>query len=140
MARTPGYPTQGSLGCGIGAASTFPAWLGDFNLLVGGPAGGHRISVIGEDWGQDVGDLGRLANDRGWGRVVYHTTFPLRREQLEALGIEVEMLACDDPRYGADPVAIHLSDWVRKPSCFAWLGDREPVEVVNQHILVFSTE
>src|SRR5690606_12879824 len=39
------------LGCGVGAAATFPTWLGDFNLLVGGPAGGHRISVIGEDWG-----------------------------------------------------------------------------------------
>ena len=41
----------------IGVAWVYPAFLGDFSLLVGGPTGGHRISVIGEDWGQDVGDL-----------------------------------------------------------------------------------
>jgi hypothetical protein len=126
------------LGCGVGAAWTFPAWLGDFNLLVGGPAGGHRISVIGEDWGQDVGDLGELALDQGWERVVYYTKFPLRREELEALGLEVEKIGCDEPYYGSDPIAVHVSDWVRRGSCFAWLRDRVPSHVVNHHILVFA--
>lgn len=126
------------LGCAGGAAWTYPSWLGDFNLLVGGPAGGHRISVIGEDWGQDVGDLGQLALDRGWPRVVYYTTFPLRREQLESLGLEVDKLGCDEPYYGPDPVAVHISDWVRRGSCFAWLRERSPSHVVNHHILVFA--
>ena len=123
---------------GAGAAWTFPAWLGDFNLLVGGPTGGHRISVIGEDWGQDVGDLGQLALDQGWERVVYYTKFPLRREELESLGLEVEKIGCDDPYYGDDPIAVHISDWVRRGSCFAWLRDRAPSHVVNHHILVFT--
>ncbi|MFO7566851.1 MAG: glycosyltransferase family 39 protein [Enhygromyxa sp.] len=126
-----------ALGCGLGAAWSFPAWLGDFNLLVGGPAGGHRISVIGEDWGQDVGDLGELALDRGWERVVYYTNFPLRREALEARGLEVQKLRCGDPYYGPDPVVVHLSEWIRQGSCFAWLRDRAPTHVVNHHILVF---
>jgi hypothetical protein len=126
------------LGGGAGAAMTFPHWLGDFNLLVGGPAGGHRISVIGEDWGQDLGDLGELAQTRGWRRVVYYTKFPLRREELESHGVEVHKLGCDDPYYGPDPVVIHLSDWVRQSSCFTWLGDREPTIVVNHHLLVFG--
>jgi hypothetical protein len=125
------------LGCGAGAAWTFPNWLGDFSLLVGGPTGGHRISVIGEDWGQDVGDLGQLALDQGWKRVVYYTTFPLRREELEALGLHVKKIGCDEPYHGPDPVAIHVSDWFRRGSCFAWLGDRAPNHVVNHHILVF---
>jgi hypothetical protein len=125
------------LGCGAGAAWTFPNWLGDFSLLVGGPTGGHRISVVGEDWGQDVGDLGELALDQGWKRVVYHTTFPLRREELEALGLQVEKIGCNEPYYGPDPVAVHVSDWVRRGSCFAWLSDRTPTHVVNHHILVF---
>jgi hypothetical protein len=122
----------------IGVATAYPAFLGDFSLVVGGPKGGHNISVIGEDWGQDVGDLGRLAVDQRWDRIAYYTKFPLRREELETLGLEVEKIACHDPHYGSDPVAIHLDDWVRKPSCFTWLRQKTPTYVVNHHILVFQ--
>jgi hypothetical protein len=128
------------LGCAIGAAWTFPAWLGDFNLLVGGPAGGHRISVIGEDWGQDLGDLADLAEEQGWERLTYHTSFPLRREELEARGLKVRKIGCKKPYRGPDPVVIHLSDWVRRRHCFGWLGDRGPDHVVNDHLLVFEAE
>jgi hypothetical protein len=126
------------LGCALGAASTFPAWLGDFNLLVGGPSGGHRISVIGEDWGQDLGDLADLADAQGWTGLAYHTTFPLRREELEARGLEIHKLDCKQPYLGSDPVVIHLSDWARRRDCFTWLGERRPAHVVNHHMLVFE--
>ncbi|PRQ00579.1 ArnT family glycosyltransferase [Enhygromyxa salina] len=128
------------LGCAGGAAWTFPAWLGDFNAVVGGPAGGHEISVIGEDWGQDLGDLATLAEQQEWTQVAYHTTFPLRREELEARGLKVDKIGCDDPARAGDPVVIHLSDWVRRPKCFAWLGERDPDFVVNEHLLVFAPE
>jgi hypothetical protein len=126
------------LGCALGAAHTFPAYLGDFNLLVGGPTGGHRISVIGEDWGQDLGDLADLAEANGWTALAYHTTFPLRREELLARGLLVHKLECNRPYAGPDPVVIHLSDWVRRRSCFSWLGERRPAHVVNHHMLVFE--
>jgi hypothetical protein len=126
------------LGCALGAASTFPTWLGDFNLLVGGPSGGHRISVIGEDWGQDLGDLADLAEARGWTGVAYHTTFPLRREELMARGLSVHKLDCKEAYLGPDPVIIHLTDWARRPDCFRWLGERRPTHVVNHHMLVFE--
>lgn len=126
------------LGSALGAASTFPAYLGDFNLLVGGPSMGHRISVIGEDWGQDLGDLADLAQAQGWTGVAYHTTFPLRREELEARGLEVHKLDCKESYQGPDPVVIHLSDWVRRHDCFTWLGERRPAHVVNHHMLVFE--
>jgi 4-amino-4-deoxy-L-arabinose transferase-like glycosyltransferase len=126
------------LGCALGAASTFPAWLGDFNVLVGGPSGGHRISVIGEDWGQDLGDLADLAEAQGWTGLAYHTTFPLRREELEARGLELHKLGCKQVYRGTDPVVIHLSDWVRRRSCFTWLRERSPAHVVNHHMLVFE--
>jgi 4-amino-4-deoxy-L-arabinose transferase-like glycosyltransferase len=136
--RRPGLVGACMLGCALGAGWTFPTWLGDFNLLVGGPTGGHRISVIGEDWGQDLGDLADLAQTQGWTGLAYHTTFPLRREELEARGLEVHKLGCKQPYAGPDPVVIHLSDWVRRPNCFTWLGERRPAHVVNHHMLVFE--
>ena len=130
-----------SLGCVLGAAWTFPAWLGDFNLLVGGPAGGHRISVIGEDWGQDLDDLADLAEQQGWTELAYFTPFPLRREVLEARGLEVDKFGCDEPQGGAKPVVLHISDLARRGErCFAWLGDREPAFVVRHHLLVYVDE
>jgi 4-amino-4-deoxy-L-arabinose transferase-like glycosyltransferase len=126
------------LGCALGVAWTYPRWLGDFNLLVGGQAGGHRISVIGEDWGQDLGDLADLAHARGWSALAYHTTFPLRDEELESRGLEVHDLDCKEAYAGPAPVVIHLSDWVRRPACFEWLGERTPAHVVNHHLLVFE--
>lgn len=128
------------LGCVIGAAWTFPTWLGDFNLLVGGPRGGHRISVIGEDWGQDLADLADTAHERGWSSLAYHTSFPLRREELESHGIEVHKFSCDEPPPGPEPepVVVHLSDWERRRNCFAWLRDRRPAHVINHHLLVFE--
>jgi hypothetical protein len=128
------------LGCAAGAAWTFPSWLGDFNLLVGGPAGGHRISVTGEDWGQDLGDLAELAHAQGWERIVYHTNFPLRREELEARGLKVHKIGCKKPYDGPDPIVIHLSDWARRHHCFEWLDHRQPTHVINHHLLVFEPE
>ncbi|PRQ03078.1 hypothetical protein ENSA5_17970 [Enhygromyxa salina] len=138
--RGPALVLSCVLASAVGAAWTFPAWLGDFNLLVGGPAGGHRISVIGEDWGQDLGDLAELAEAEGWEQVAYHTTFPLRREELESRGLKVRKIGCKKPYRGPDPVVIHLSDWARRHSCFTWLDGREPAHVVNHHLLVFETE
>ena len=126
------------LGSALGAAWTFPHWIGDFNVLVGGPTGGHRISVIGEDWGQDLGDLADLAHARGWEGLAYQTSFPLRREELESRGLVVYDLDCKESYEGPYPVVIHLSDWVRRPTCFKWLSERRPAHVVNQHMLVFE--
>jgi hypothetical protein len=138
--RAPALVLACVLGCAGGAAWSFPNWLGDFNVLVGGSAGGHRMSVIGEDWGQDLGDLATLAEQQGWAQISYHTNFPLRREELEARGLKVRKLGCKQAYLGPDPVVIHLSDWVRRRQCFAWLGERAPSFVVNAHLLVFVTE
>lgn len=127
------------LGNAVGAASTFPHWLGDFNVLVGGPEGGHHISMIGEDWGQDVGDLAKLAHEQGWTRIRYATIFSPRRLELTHAGIQSVRLNCNKPYVGRDPIAIHASDWIRsRDRCYAWLG--EPDIVINQHILVFVPE
>ncbi|MFV8749229.1 ArnT family glycosyltransferase [Nannocystaceae bacterium ST9] len=121
---------------GVGAASTYPRWLADFNVLVGGETGGHAISMVGEDWGQDVQPLIELAHERGWKRLRYVTKFAPRRYELTAAGIQTTRLKCKTPYHGRDPVVIHATDWVRyRESCYAWLG--EPDIVINHHILVF---
>ena len=130
------------LGAGLaasvaGAAWTFPAWLGDFNVLVGGPEGGHEISIIGEDWGQDMGDVALLANEQGWERVVYYGSFPLRADEMRMRGVKVSKIKCKKEYSTRDPAVVHVTDWVRRRGCLGWLGEREPDYVVNHHMLVF---
>lgn len=127
------------LGSVAGAAWTFPNYLGDFNALVGGPAGGRYISVVGEDWGQDLGDVAELADEMGWERVAYFTPFPLRREELESRGLKVRKIGCDEPYEGLDPVLIHMSDWYRRANCFEWIT-REPDFIINHNMLVFGPD
>ena len=137
-ARARGFVVACVLGNAIGAAWTFPTWLGDFNLLVGGPTGGHFISVVGEDWGQDLDDLALALEREGVTKIRYYTSFYSRQEELEAAGIRVVRLRCNKPREGPEPIVIHRADWVRQRSgCFEWMGDAEPDLVVNHHMLVF---
>ncbi|NVB37562.1 hypothetical protein G6O69_06940 [Pseudenhygromyxa sp. WMMC2535] len=127
------------LGSGVAAVATsFPAYLGYFNALAGGPGGGRWISVIGEDWGQDLGDVAEAAEEHGWTRVAYYSHFPLRREALEARGLEVTRMGCKRRYRGPDPMIVHLSDWVRRQNCFRWLEGREPVAFVNYNVLLFA--
>ncbi|GEM_PF-2646407 len=128
-----------SLGGGVFAVgATFPHYLGYFSVLTGGPAGGRWVSIIGEDWGQDLADVAEIAHERGWTKLVYYNQFPLRREELEARGLEVEKMRCKTPYTGPDPVVIHAADWVRRTKCFTWMEDREAEYFVNYNVLVFA--
>ncbi len=121
-----------------GAAWTCPHWLGDFNVLVGGPRGGHFISIVGEDWGQDLGDLAEALDQRGISKIRYSTTFYLRADELRNLGLEVRLIRCKRPHYGPEPIVLHRVDWARQRTrCFEWMGELEPDFVVNHHMLVF---
>lgn len=137
-ARARGFVIACVLANAAGAAWTFPHWLGDFNVLVGGPAGGHFISIVGEDWGQDLGDVAAALDQRGVTRVRYYTTFFLRQDELEHAGLAVDRLRCKKPYHGPDPIVLHRTDWIRqRTSCFEWIGEREPDLVINHHMLVF---
>jgi hypothetical protein len=126
------------LGNAIGAAWTFPHWLGDFSLMVGGPRGGHFISIVGEDWGQDLGDVAQELQQRGVTDIRYYTTFYLRSEELQHAGLVVKRLRCNKPHHGPEAIVLHATDWIRhRERCFLWMGDAEPDFVVNHHVLVF---
>lgn len=64
----------------------FPDFLGYFNLLVGRPLG-HRISMIGEDWGQNTVDLAR--DWRGKTSTLYYGSYPMGGlDEMRLWGVE----------------------------------------------------
>lgn len=124
--------------CVGGALLVRPLFLGDFNLLAGGRQGGLRISVLGDDWMQDVGDLARLARARGLSPIYYYSGFTTPRLELRHFGIDAEKLACGKAPPPGAWAAVHVSDLRTKPECFRALTAREPDTVVNDHVFVYA--
>lgn len=120
----------------VSTAMAHPRYLGDFNWMVGGRAGGHYVSVIGEDWGQDVSELADWQRETGE-PVAYHSRKSLRYRALEAMEVEFEKLGCDEDPPEGHWVAFHLSSRARQRKCVRRYKDREPDVVLNDHILLF---
>jgi hypothetical protein len=120
----------------IATLVAYPRFVGDFNWLVGGRSGGHWVSVIGEDWGQDVNELAKWQNQREV-PVSYFTRNELRYSELEHHGAEVHRFQC----YFKPPedhwVAFHVTPRVRENRCLVPYAGREPDLVLNDHILLF---
>ena len=115
----------------------FPHFLGYFNILVGGPWGGNRISVIGEDWGQDIANLAKTADHSR--PLYYHTGFTLRIDELKRFGIDVKYLRCREIPPAGSQVALHRSDIVRRGDrCFAWRTSCTLKTTVNHHIELYE--
>jgi hypothetical protein len=123
----------------VGTAIAHPRYLGDFNWLVGGRAGGHYVSVIGEDWGQDISELADWQRAEGV-PLAYHTRKSLRYSELRALGIDYYKLGCDEEPPEGHWVAIHRSQVARQRKCVRRYKDREPDVVLNDHIFLFRPE
>ena len=115
----------------------FPHYLGYFNILVGGPWGGSQISVIGEDWGQDVAGLAKVVDRTR--PLYYHTGFTLRIDELKRFGVDVRYLRCNQVPPTESQVALHRSDIVRRGDhCFAWRTSCKVKTTVNHHIVVYE--
>jgi hypothetical protein len=123
----------------IGTAIAHPRYIGDFNWLVGGRAGGHYVSVIGEDWGQDVSELAEWQRAEGV-PLAYHTRKSLRYSALTGMGIEYHKLGCNAEPPKRHWVAIHRSQVARQRKCVQRYKNREPDVVLNDHILLFRPE
>ncbi|TPV92914.1 MAG: hypothetical protein B7733_23205 [Myxococcales bacterium FL481] len=121
-----------------GALIAFPHYIGDFNVLVGGPRGGLYVNVIGEDWGQDTAALADHVLESGKSPLYYYTNFTLRRFELSERGVDVRKFSCKKRPPPGGLIAIQRSDWVRKPGCFRWLREREPDATVARHLYVFD--
>lgn len=121
----------------LGTLIAHPDYIADFNWLVGGRKGGHWVSVVGEDWGQDVNRLAWWQKERGV-QVRYYAGHRMRYAELEHAGGEVKRLRCGSTAGTGEWAAIHLTDQVRKANCVRRYHDREPDLVLNDHILLFE--
>jgi len=89
--------------------ANWPRYLTYFNEAVGGRRGGLKISVVGEDWGQDVSALSSLQKKHNLYPLFYQ---PYISTNPKSWGLEYENLNCSPARPGY--YAIHLTQLKRK--------------------------
>jgi hypothetical protein len=122
----------------VAGATAGPDYLGYFNLLAGGREGGHRISIYGEDWGQDRERFAKVVKERRLSPLYYDPMTSTRALEAKHLDIRYKTLRC-----GMQPsaawVAVHaLSYRTRDLSrCYPFLAGRTPDIEVYNHIYVF---
>lgn len=120
----------------VGTLLSHPRHIGDFNWLAGGRSGGHRVSVVGEDWGQDMNELA------DWQKaeqvpISYYDWYPLRIPELRHLGADVDRLNCRSSAPEGHWVAFHVSEQLRRSRCVRPYLSREPDVVLNDHIVLY---
>jgi len=123
----------------VGTLVAYPRFIGDFNWLVGGRSTGHWVSVVGEDWGQDVNELAEWQKREGV-PVSYFSRHKLRYSELSYLGAKAHRLQCNSRPPEDHWVAFHLTPRVRENPCVVPYAHREPDLVLNDHILLFAPE
>jgi hypothetical protein len=120
-------------------AYSYPDYISDFNVLVGGRAGGQAISIIGEEWGQDSQRLARALRARDVTSVFMTGASRMTRAELTFGGIATATMRCD----GSVPLGAHYvvraRDRVRR-DCALWSRDRKPLFDINGHLFVYRLE
>lgn len=120
--------------------SAYPRHISHFSWLIGGRAAGHRISMVGEDWAQDLAELGRVARREGIELLHYHPQGKVARAELELYGVETVKVGCDEPWERPGWLAIHASDILVGDGCKAVPEGLEPARVVNHHIRLYRLD
>lgn len=130
----------GAAALALEVALTHPAYVSHFSWLLGGPAVGHRASIIGEDWGQDVGAFAEFAREHRLEPLHYWPYNFVTALELRRGGADFERVNCrrDFELKGPGWLAIHAGQFVRlKRACGAIAPDATPDLVFDRHILVF---
>jgi hypothetical protein len=120
------------------AAEASPDYLGYFNAIAGGREGGHRLSIYGEDWGQDRARLARFVAEHRISPLFYHEQTRVRAMEAQYLGLKYRPLNCHSAVAGSW-VAMHaLSVLSRTPgNCYRFLDELEPVVQIENHIYLY---
>lgn len=117
-----------------------PRFLGHFSLAIGGRAVGHRINVIGEDWGQDVAVLGRVAHAEGLAPLYYRPYGPAAWHELRREGVVARRFDCGEPLRGPAWLAVHASAAVRNRGPCGPVGTRPPDRILEDHLYLYRIE
>ncbi len=123
----------------LGAFWIHPDYLVYFNELVGGPEGGLKISVAGEDWGQDRKHLAQYQK----GKNLYPLYYRDYGEYVSAqnYGLKFERFDCENKKPGY--YAIHLIRMVRSgnwnyEALYGWFRDLKPIAKVHHTIYIYQ--
>ncbi|WP_437633237.1 ArnT family glycosyltransferase [Sorangium sp. So ce854] len=122
----------------LSALLAAPHFLGYFNLFVGGALGGYKISIYGEDWGQDRAALARYAKEHDIQPLYYNYMSETRRLEWEYFRVPYKRFSCESvPRPGSW-VALHALTIKTAPAkCYKQLRGREPDVKINNHIYLY---
>lgn len=124
----------------LGVAVSFPDYLSDFNVLVAGRRGGERISIVGEEWGQDTQRLGRSLHTRGIDTVYFSGHSFISRLELSLQNVVSKRLGCPNVLPDDAYVAVRARDVARKGDrCLRWLTTHSPSFDVGGHVFVYRT-
>jgi 4-amino-4-deoxy-L-arabinose transferase-like glycosyltransferase len=123
-----------------GMVWSFPDYLSDFNWLVAGRVGGQKISIVGEEWGQDTLRLGRAIRERGSDTVFFSGDSFTSRLELARQKVMTKRLGCPNVLPTNAYVAIQARDVARKrDTCARWTQTRVPDFDINGHVYVYRT-
>lgn len=123
-----------------GMVWSFPDYLSDFNWLVAGRLGGQKISIVGEEWGQDTLRLGRELRERGVTSVYFSGDSFTSRLELARQEVSTRRLGCPNVLPANAYVAIQARDIARKRAgCARWTQTRTPDFDIHGHVFVYRT-
>jgi 4-amino-4-deoxy-L-arabinose transferase-like glycosyltransferase len=124
----------------IGMAWSFPDYLGDFNAIAGGRRGGERVSVVGEEWGQDAARLGRELRARKIRSVYYNGSPFTARFELRRFRVTAKRISCPAMLPANATIAVSARDKSRdRRGCWRWTHGRTPLFDVDNHVFVYQT-
>lgn len=123
----------------VSAVAGGPDYLGYFNLLAGGRKGGHEISIVGDDWGQDRLRFVKYVQAHQIRPLYYHTETPTRKLEVQHWGLEFKDLGCRTKPKRGSWIGIH-AQYVRRyegTNCASWLRGLNPIVTINEHVHLY---
>ena len=118
----------------------YPNYIGYFNAVVGTERG-HQISMVAEDWGQDLPEVIAFAQQNRSRPLFVATYTKTEPYELRSAGVRAQQLTCNARlNKGESPVfaAIHNVNRVRHPECYPWLQRAKLTADINHHIRVYE--
>ncbi|MCB9646756.1 MAG: hypothetical protein H6730_09215 [Deltaproteobacteria bacterium] len=121
------------LGC-VESLRVHPDYLMFFNAAAGGPDGGWRYLVHGDDWGQDQNAVGVWQREHDLPLI----DFAFYSPKPEKWGIKSRQPTCG-PKVGV--LVVHVVELVRPDwspaGCYEWLKGRRPDEKLHYSIFIY---